>query len=172
VVIGSVLLPLGIGLAIGRWWPAAMRWIPAIQKVSSLVLALCFVAIVVVAWSYIVSVVRTGTLTALVLITLIGLAVGHFLGGPDEDDRTVLAFATVSRHPGVAMAVASLTDQQLASIGVLLAVVVSELQAVAQTVARRRLGSPGLLANDNHSTLARSADIPDEITRQLPFLLT
>ena len=32
VVVGSVLLPLGVGLAIGRWWPAARRWIPAIQR--------------------------------------------------------------------------------------------------------------------------------------------
>ena len=29
VFFGSVLLPLGIGLAIGHWWPAARRWIPA-----------------------------------------------------------------------------------------------------------------------------------------------
>ena len=69
-----------------------------------------------------VSIVREGTLSAIVAIVIIaicGLAVGHFLGGPDEDDRTVLAFATVSRHPGVAMAVGSLTGEPLAPIGVL-----------------------------------------------------
>jgi predicted Na+-dependent transporter len=143
VVVGSVLLPLGVGLAIGRWWPAARRWIPAIQKVSSLVLAGCFVAIIAVAWPRIDAVVRQGTLTAIVVFTLAGLAVGHVLGGPDEDGRTVLAFATVSRHPGVAMAVASLTGEPLAPVGVLLAVVVSELAVVPYKLWRKRLRAAG-----------------------------
>jgi BASS family bile acid:Na+ symporter len=102
VVIGNVLLPLGIGLAIGRWWPASTRWIPAIQKVSGLVLLACALVIVAATWSLMGSLYREGTVTAIVLIVLAGLAVGHVLGGPDEDDRTVLAHATVSRHPGVA----------------------------------------------------------------------
>ncbi len=37
----------------------------------------------------------------------IGLAVGHWLGGPDPNDRTVLALAAASRHPGVALAISS-----------------------------------------------------------------
>jgi BASS family bile acid:Na+ symporter len=32
--------------------------------------------------------------------------VGHFLGGPSAQDRTVLAIATSSRHPGLALAIA------------------------------------------------------------------
>jgi BASS family bile acid:Na+ symporter len=95
------------------------------------------------------SVIHQGTLTALVVITLIWLAVGHLLGGPDEDDRTVLAFATASRHPGVAMAVASLTGESLAPIGVLLAVVVSELAVVPYKRWRKRLrvGRSGALVH-------------------------
>lgn len=138
VVIGSVLLPLGIGLAIAHWRPAARDWIPALEKVSGLVLLVCVIPILVGAWPLLSSVVREGTLTAIVLITCLGLAVGHLPGGPDEDDRTVLAFATVSRHPGVAIAIASLTDQQLAPIGVLLAVLVSALAVVPYKAWRKR----------------------------------
>src|SRR5690606_31475480 len=76
------------------------------------------------------SLVRQGTLTAIVVIAIAGIAAGHLLGGPDEDSRTVLAHATASRHPGVAIAVAGLTDQQLAPLGVLLAVLVSALAVV------------------------------------------
>ena len=45
----------------------------------------------------------------LVLIALagIGLAVGHFLGGPLAGDRAALAISTASRHPAVALAVAT-----------------------------------------------------------------
>ena len=88
------------------------------------------------------SIVREGTLSAIaaiVIIAISGLAAGHFLGGPDEDDRTVLAFATVSRHPGVAMAVGRLTGEPLAPIGVLLAVVVNEVAVVPYRWWRQRL---------------------------------
>lgn len=139
VVIGTMLLPLGIGLAIGRWWPAAMRWVPAIQKVSGLVLLVCAVVIIAATWSLMGSLYRQGTITAIVLISLVGLLAGHLLGGPDEDDRTVLAHATVSRHPGVAVAIASLTDQPLAPIGVLLAVLVSAIAVMPYTNWRKRL---------------------------------
>ena len=139
VVVSSVLLPLGIGLAIALWWPAAMRWTSAIQTVSSIVLGVCSVALLVVVWSRLDLVIQEGTLTAIIMMTLLGLAVGHLLGGPGEDDRTVLAFATVSRHPGVAIVVASLMDQPLAPIGVLLAVIVSEIAVAPYELWRKRL---------------------------------
>ena len=138
VVVGSVLLPLAIGFAIAQWWPAAKRWNSAIQTASSLVLAVCAVALLAVTWSHLGAVIREGTLPAIVIIVLVGLAVGHVLGGPDEDDRTVLAFATVSRHPGVAMALASLVDQPLAPIGVLLALIVGEIAVLPYELWRKR----------------------------------
>jgi BASS family bile acid:Na+ symporter len=146
VVLSSVLLPLGIGLALGRR-TAAKRWIPAIQKVSGLVLLICALVLIVGAWPLMASLVREGTLTAIVVIALLGLLAGHVLGGPDEDDRTVLAFATVSRHPGVAVAVASLTDQKLAPVGVLLAVLVSELAVIPYKIWRKRLRAAALHAH-------------------------
>src|SRR5215510_14128731 len=143
VVLGSVLLPLGIGFAIAQWWPAAKRWNSAIQTVSSVVLAMCSVALLAVVWSHLGAVIREGTL----------LAVGHFLGGPGEDDRTVLAFATVSRHPGVAMAVASLTDQPLAPIGVLLAVIVGEIAVLPYELWRKRLRGTGAVGHTLKKTM-------------------
>jgi len=143
VVISSVLLPLGIGLAIARWWPAATRWNSAIQTASSVVLTACSVALLVVVWSRLGLVIQEGTLTAITIMTVSGLTVGHFLGGPGEDDRTVLAFATVSRHPGVAIAVASLMDQPLAPIGILVAVIVSEIAVVPYQLWRKRRRATG-----------------------------
>jgi BASS family bile acid:Na+ symporter len=143
VVVGSVLVPLGIGLAIGRWRSTTRRWIPAIQKVSGIVLLVCSLGQIAVAWTFMGPLMREGTLTAIALITLIGLVAGHWLGGPDEDDRTVLAFASMSRHPGVAVAVASLTDQPLAPVAVLLTALLGELVAVPYKRWRkkRRTGS-------------------------------
>jgi BASS family bile acid:Na+ symporter len=50
-----------------------------------------------------------GTLLAIVAFLVLGLLAGHLLGGPTPADRSVLALATASRHPGVAMAIAQLT---------------------------------------------------------------
>jgi BASS family bile acid:Na+ symporter len=103
------------------------------------------------------SVVRQWTTTAIILISLIWLAIGHFLGGPDEDDRTVLAFACVARHPGVAIAVASLTDQPLAPVGVLTAVLVSELAMAPYKAWRkqRRAAAAGSAGQGSHLTGAQ-----------------
>jgi BASS family bile acid:Na+ symporter len=49
-----------------------------------------------------------GTLLAIVLFLVLGLLAGHLLGGPTPGDRSVLALATASRHPGVALVIAQL----------------------------------------------------------------
>jgi BASS family bile acid:Na+ symporter len=90
IAVGSLLLPLGLGLAIGNRWPAEKRWISAMQRVSGNAVLLCIAAFVLIGWPRIVELVsaREGTIPALALIALIGLAIGHVLGGPNADDRT------------------------------------------------------------------------------------
>jgi BASS family bile acid:Na+ symporter len=51
----------------------------------------------------------------------------------------MLAFATVARHPGVALALASLTEQPLAPAGVLLAVLVNQFAVVPYKLWRKRV---------------------------------
>jgi BASS family bile acid:Na+ symporter len=143
VVVAGVLLPLGAGMAMGRWRPAVKRWIPALQTISSVALVLCALVLIAATWSLMGSLVRQGTVSAIVLITVAGLGVGHALGGPDEDHRTVLAHASVSRHPGVAVTLASLTPEPLAPIGVLLAVLVSAIAVAPYTRWRKRLHAAG-----------------------------
>ena len=46
-------------------------------------------------------------LLALAATTLVALAIGHALGGPDPDDRTALAVSCATRHVGIAMLAAS-----------------------------------------------------------------
>ena len=47
-----------------------------------------------------------GTVIALAAFVLVGLAIGHVLGGPVPQNRTALAIATASRHPGIALILA------------------------------------------------------------------
>jgi len=70
-----------------------------------------------------------GTLVAIVLVTMAGLAVGHVLGGPAIENRLVLALSTASRHPAVAIAIAYATfpGEELVTAAVLLELVVVTL---------------------------------------------
>jgi BASS family bile acid:Na+ symporter len=65
------------------------------------------IPILIVAWPAISSLVKEGGILPIAIFVLMGLAVGHLFGGPDPDDRTVLALSTATRHPGVALAIAS-----------------------------------------------------------------
>jgi BASS family bile acid:Na+ symporter len=50
--------------------------------------------------------VGNGTLVAIAAFVVLGLAIGHVLGGPNPHDRSVLALATASRHPAIALTIA------------------------------------------------------------------
>jgi BASS family bile acid:Na+ symporter len=62
---------------------------------------------------------------------VVALVVGHLLGGSAPEERSVLALSTATRHPGVAMAVASAVtpDPKPIAAAVLLAVLVSAVVA-------------------------------------------
>ncbi|CAN7634719.1 Na+-dependent transporter [Phyllobacterium sp. LjRoot231] len=109
VVLLSVIGPLVAGVVIRHFAPdLAKRIERPISRFATLLLIVAVVPVLFIAWHAISALVGNGIVIILVLFTLIGVGIGHFLGGPDPDDRTVLALATGTRHPGVALAIASL----------------------------------------------------------------
>jgi BASS family bile acid:Na+ symporter len=91
------------------------------------VLAVAALVIVVAAWPQVMSLVGNGTIAVFVAFVVVAIVAGHYFGGPDPNDRTVLAVATATRHPGVAMAIATANfpGQRLAAAAVLLYLLVS-----------------------------------------------
>src|SRR5262249_17918930 len=73
-----------------------------------------------------------GSLIAIAAVVVLGLVVGHLLGGPEPANRSVLALATASRHPGVAMVIAGtlFPGQKLVPAAILLYLLVSVLWSV------------------------------------------
>ncbi len=108
LVFATVLAPLLAGVAVRRLAPGlAARFARPAGVIASVVLALGFLAVLVTAWPSIAALFGTGAFWAVAAFVGAGLAAGHWLGGPDPNDRTVLALAAATRHPGVAMAIAS-----------------------------------------------------------------
>lgn len=102
----SVLLPVLAGLVVARAAPAfAARAAGPLSKFAGILLLACFLPALWASWSTIAAQMTNFTVVAIVAFMLIGLAAGHVLGGPDPGDRTALALATATRHPGVAIAV-------------------------------------------------------------------
>jgi len=106
VVGTSVLLPVVAGLVVARTAPAiAERIAGPVAAVSSVLLLVLLVPIVVTKWNTLAALAGNFTIVAILLFIAVGLAAGHLLGGPEPDNRTALALATATRHPGVAIAV-------------------------------------------------------------------
>jgi len=71
------------------------------------VLLLGAVVLLIVHGRAILGVIGQGTLVVTLAVVAFGLLVGHLLGGPDPGNRGALASATVSRHPAIALLLAS-----------------------------------------------------------------
>jgi BASS family bile acid:Na+ symporter len=75
-------------------------------SISSLGLVACIILVWISAAPAIWALIGNGTVIALTAFVLVGLAVGHLFGGPGPQNRTALAIATATRHPGVALLLA------------------------------------------------------------------
>jgi BASS family bile acid:Na+ symporter len=105
----SILIPLFLGILIHKFAPAfAAR---AVKPVSLVAMVLLVVALLPVLFTMAPAMwaeVGNGVIWMMVLFGVVGLVVGHLLGGPAPDNRTVLAMATSARHPGIAISIAGL----------------------------------------------------------------
>jgi bile acid:Na+ symporter, BASS family len=107
VVLSSVLVPLALGIAIRQWATAIARRIARpVATLGTVLLFASAVPLAVASWPGIHALLGNGTVLIVAAMVVIGLAIGHLLGGPDLAERTVLALSTASRHPAIALAIA------------------------------------------------------------------
>jgi BASS family bile acid:Na+ symporter len=105
-----------------------------------LLLVAAIVPVLITMWPAMISLIGDGTLLAIVAFIVVGLAVGHFLGGPDSDDRTVLALATATRHPGVALVIATgnFPGEKLVAPALMLYLLVGAIASTPYVMWRKR----------------------------------
>jgi BASS family bile acid:Na+ symporter len=108
LVLTTILLPIAAGVVLQRVAPRfAERIAKPVQRVARILLMLGLVAILVFALPKSLSLIGNGTLLALAAFVVVGLVVGHLLGGPDHDSRLVLSLSTACRHPAIAISIAT-----------------------------------------------------------------
>jgi BASS family bile acid:Na+ symporter len=145
VVLTSILAPLLAGVVVGRLAPklAAVLARP-LSLLATAVLVVAFLPVLLKIWPAIVASFGNFTFVTIVAFCAIGLLFGHALGGPDREDRTVLALATASRHPAVALAVVHNTGELLTPVLgiVLVALIVGAVLGAVYTKVSARASVP------------------------------
>jgi bile acid:Na+ symporter, BASS family len=133
-------VPLAAGLVFRRLAPStADRIARPLSRFANVLLLVAVVPVLIGQWPAIASLIGNFTLVAIIVFVIVGLATGHLLGGPDADDRTVLALSTATRHPAVALAILhDAPDQRTVMAAVLLVVIVGGIASVPYVKWRHR----------------------------------
>jgi BASS family bile acid:Na+ symporter len=141
IVLVSVLLPLSIGIVVRGAQPSwAARLAGPISIIGWLLLVAAVIPVLIFSWPGMLSLLGQGLVWGLLAFSLLGLGVGHLLGGPDPDNRTVLALASSARHPGMAITLAGLNfpDSKLVAVVILYHLLIGIIVAVPYVQWRTR----------------------------------
>ena len=104
-------LPLGIGIAIANVWKDLAAEISQLLSTIANTLFLVLALIVIIVSFTIVPALGTKILVAIVLLTWLGLALGHIAGaGLALDIQSGIAVGTIARNAGLAIAIAALNE--------------------------------------------------------------
>jgi BASS family bile acid:Na+ symporter len=139
IALVSVLVPLIAGIAVRRWTKAAHSLARPAMLLGTLLLVMGALALLAGAWRGVWAAVGDGTVLLVVIFVVLGLGVGHALGGPEPDQSAVLGLSTACRHPAIALSIASANfpDERFGGT-VLLYLLVSALVSVPYVVWSRR----------------------------------
>jgi BASS family bile acid:Na+ symporter len=98
-----------------------------VGRIGSVLLLIGLACVLLINVGGMVSLFGDGTIVAIVTFSVLGLVVGHALGGPNHAERAVLALASATRHPGIALAIvtANLPDHKSGLAAILLFVVIT-----------------------------------------------
>jgi len=140
LVFKAAILPLLAGIVVRAFAPGiAARIEPAVGMFGKILLVVAGLGVLAGTYGAMWANVGGGTVVALVAFVVIGLVVGHVLGGPIPDESTVLALSTACRHPAIAFAIASANDpgQSFGPL-VLLYLIINVIVALPYLVWRRK----------------------------------
>ncbi len=131
-ILVKILLPLVIGMVLRQFAPAwSERYGQIVERAGGILLLASFLPVLILTLPTIWSLIGVPTILAIVLFALVGAASGYFLGGPDPNERVVLAMATATRHPGIAITLAitnaAETPKKLLVAAVILYLIVSAI---------------------------------------------
>lgn len=149
IVATLILLPLGLGIAVRKFVADfADRIEPAISFAALVTLGLVGVLILASSAKAMLAQIGDGTAALMAAFVVVGLVAGHLLGGPDPRERTDLALAAASRHPGITLATAQIAFPDVRVVGALLGLYLIASGLIALPYVRWRAAAADVTAFD------------------------
>ena len=103
-----MIIPLVIGLFTrSRYKGMADSLRPFMGQASSIFLILVMVLMLVVNWEYLIGIIGTGAIVALLIFALGSFVVGYLFAGKDKTKRSVMGLGTAQRNISAALVVAT-----------------------------------------------------------------
>ncbi|WP_282296524.1 hypothetical protein [Stenotrophomonas sp. PS02289] len=137
----TVVGPMLLGLVAQRLLGARAELLSKIiGRIGMLMLVIGSIGALVILAPAVWRAMGEGTLVAMLVVIVAGLAAGYLLGGPSPGTRTALALASATRHPGVALGVIGSTvpDAKLALVAVLVFVLLNVVVGIPFVMAAGR----------------------------------
>lgn len=107
------VLPMGIGVLLAQYAPKlADDLVEPVTKIAKFMLLLVTIVLLAVTLEKVLNAGFSAYL-AMGFISIASLTCGHFLGGPQPETQTVLAYATATRNAGLAILLVSLNFPNL-----------------------------------------------------------
>ena len=140
VVLIMIVMPVITGMVVRGVVPAvADRIEKPVGLVAKILLAIAVIALLASSASEVWAQADVSSVLAMAIFVLVGLAVGHVLGGPEPDHSVVLALCTACRHPGIAVAIVAANAPDVRpGPTILLYVIVSALICIPYVVWSRQ----------------------------------
>jgi len=136
----TFVLPLAAGMILNLFLGnAADRLAPLAVTLSTIIIGVFVLIVVFAQGGTLFSLLRDGWIL-IVLFAAGSLLIGHLCGGSDPAERTSLAIATVTRHPGLAllMATSNLREVPDAPSAIIAFILGTSLATIPYTIWRRR----------------------------------
>jgi bile acid:Na+ symporter, BASS family len=139
IVFKTTLVPLVVGVAVRAAAPSfADGLAKPVALIGKVLLVLGALPLLIVTFPAVIALIGEGTLLAMLIFALVGLGLGHYMGGPDAEHSTVLALSTASRHPAIAYGIASANYPDLSFGGAIVLYLLFSAIVTAPYVVRQR----------------------------------
>jgi BASS family bile acid:Na+ symporter len=140
IVIMIVLVPMLAGMMMRKLAPRiAERLETPVSWLANGLLLIGVVVLLLGTWRAIWAATGGGAVLAIVAFVVVGILLGHLMGGPEPEHSTVLALSTACRHPAIALAIASSNypDERFGGT-IILYLLVSAIVAIPYVAWQRR----------------------------------
>ena len=135
-----MLIPLALSLFVrARWESIAASFQPYAAQASTISLLFLIVLMLVLNWSNVVSLFGSGGLLASVILVVIALVVGYFLGGPGASMKWVQSLGAGQRNIAAAMVVGTMNFSEDPNVLVMV-IVYSLITMIVMTPLAGELG--------------------------------